>query len=93
MLVPKTLDELPRDLYTTPIDGNDPKVLSNTIKLPPFSFMSIEVYEMYKYSPEVPPPTYDKYDAVIKPKPGSNELAYILHGWEKLESGTMKCID
>jgi hypothetical protein len=45
--------------------------------------MSEVVYNMQKHVPEVPPPTYDKYDSVIKPKPNANEIAQILHGWEK----------
>jgi hypothetical protein len=55
--------------------------------------MSKEVYNLFKHEPEVPPPTYDKYNDVLRPKPSANERQYILHGWEKMESGTMRCID
>jgi hypothetical protein len=79
----QSLDDSPLNLFVYPRDGDDPSIWSHVLKLPPYSFMSEVVYNMQKHVPEVPPPTYDKYDSVIKPKPNANEIAQILHGWEK----------
>lgn len=70
---PQPLDDQPKNPFTNPNDGTDPKIWSHYLKLSPFSFMSTPVYEQHKITPEVPPPTYDKYEDVIKPRPNANE--------------------
>jgi len=78
------------ELFTKPIDGNDPQIYSFNKAIMPFSYMAYTSMED-KYTPKYPPPTYLDYAILSKPK--SYAKSDVFKGLEITKTGELKLVD
>lgn len=72
--------------FTTPLDGNDPEVLSTTIGSGPFSLLYGAPFD-----PHAPAPTYLTTEFLNRPI--DNSMQGMLTGFQEEESGELRCVD
>jgi hypothetical protein len=77
------------DLFTRPLEGNNPLVLSNSMPCAWFSFVNHGT--LTRFEPKMPPPTYIPYRLIAAPR--ATDKISLFKGIEINSAGEIKCID